>query len=227
MLLPKFREKTGIDVLVVATGSGQAMELGRRGDADLLLTHTPAAEEEFVTEGWGTDRRPVMYNDFVLVGPKDDPAGVKGLSSIADSFTRIGDKQWHFISRGDESGTQQKEREIWKRAEREPEGEWYIRAGVGMANALRMAQEKQAYTLSDRGTFLSLKKELDLEILSQREPILDNHYAVLVVNREKHPHVNTEGARQLVQFLTDPTTKAAIADFGVDKYGEPLFHPAK
>jgi tungstate transport system substrate-binding protein len=227
MLLPKFREKTGVDVRVVAVGSGQAMELGRRGDADVLLTHTPAAEEKFVADGWGTDRRPVMYNDFVLVGPIADSAGVKGLASIAESVAQLAEKQAAFVSRGDESGTHQKEREIWKLANLEPQGEWYIRAGVGMANALRMAQERQAYVLSDRGTYLSLKKELDLEILSEREPVLENHYSVMAVNREKHPHVNAEGARQFVEFMTDPTTKDLIADFGVEKYGEPLFYPAK
>jgi tungstate transport system substrate-binding protein len=226
-LVPKFRENAGIDVRVVAVGSGQAMELGRRGDADVLLTHSPAAEEKFVAEGWGTDRRPVMYNDFVLVGPKSDPAQVKGLTSIAESFARLAEKQAPFVSRGDESGTHQKEREIWKLAEREPDGEWYIRAGVGMANALRMAQERQAYVLSDRGTYLSLKKELDLEILSEREPVLENHYSVMAVSREKHPHVNDEGARKFVEFMTDATTKDSIAEFGVETYGEPLFYPAR
>jgi tungstate transport system substrate-binding protein len=227
VLVPKFREKTGIDVRVVAVGSGQAMELGRRGDAEVLLTHAPAAEEKFIADGFGTDRRPLMHNDFVLLGPKADPAEVKGLTSIAESFARLAETQVQFVSRGDESGTHTKEREIWKRANLEPQGEWYIRAGVGMANALRMAQERQAYVLSDRGTFLSLKNELELEVLSEREPVLENHYSIMTVSRDKHSHVNTDGATKFVDFLTEPATKEVIAEFGVEKYGEPLFYPAK
>ena len=227
VLVPKFREQTGIEVRIVAVGSGQAMELGRRGDADVLLTHAPAAEEKFMAEGWAVDRRPVMHNDFVLVGPESDPAMVKGMTSIAESLGRIEKQQSPFVSRGDESGTHQKEKEIWKLVGREPEGEWYIHAGAGMAQALRMAQEKQTYVLSDRGTFLALQKELELEILSEREPVLENHYSVMVTSAEKHPHVNVAAARQFADFLIDPATKQLIADFGVDKYGEPLFLPAE
>ena len=227
VLIPKFREKTGIEVRVVAVGSGQALELGRRGDADVLLTHAPAAEQEFMDEGWGEDRRPVMYNDFILVGPKTGPAMVKGQSSITEAFNRIAGQEAPFVSRGDESGTHQKEKEVWQKAGRDPQGDWYIHAGAGMAQVLRMAHEKQAYTLADRGTFLALQKELELVNLSKREPLLQNDYAVMTTSIKKHPHVNAAAARQFADFLTDPTTKKLIAEFGVDKFGEPLFFPKK
>ena len=183
-LIPMFREQTGVDVHVVAVGSGQALELGRRGDADVLLTHAPAAEQEFMDEGWGAEQRAVMYNDFVLVGPKPDPAGVSGQTSIVESFTRIADQAAPFVSRGDDSGTHQKEKEIWQKAGRDPKGDWYIRAGAGMSQALRMADEKQAYTLSDRATFLTLQNELDLAIQVQRDPMMQNNYAILLVTRK-------------------------------------------
>ena len=225
VLVPKFRENTGIEVRVVAVGSGQALELGRRGDADVLVTHAPAAEQKFMGEGWGQDRRPVMHNDFVLVGPKSDPATINRQMSITESFTRIAQHEALFVSRGDDSGTHQKEQEIWKQAGCEPHGDWYIRAGAGMAEVLRIAQEKQAYALADRGTFMALQKELNLKILSEGDPFLKNGYAVIVVSMKKHPHVNTEAAQQFADFLTDPTTKKLIAEFGVETFGEPLFHP--
>jgi tungstate transport system substrate-binding protein len=227
VLLPKFREQTGIEVKVVAVGSGQALELGRRGDADMLLTHAPAAEEKFMEQGWGKERRPVMHNDFVLVGPKSDPATVKKQKSIAEAFSRIADGKAVFVSRGDESGTHHKEKEVWKKAGREPEGECYVRAGAGMAQVLRMAHEKKAYTLTDRGTFLVLRKELQLVVVSEGDPLLKNRYAVIVVNPEKHPHVNASAAMQFADFLTSPNSKKLIAEFGVDRFGEPLFFTAE
>jgi tungstate transport system substrate-binding protein len=226
-LIPKFREQTGIDVHVVAVGSGQALELGRRGDADVLLTHAPAAEQKFMDEGWAAERRAVMYNDFVLVGPKSDPAGISGQASIVESFARIADQAAPFVSRGDDSGTHQKEKEIWQKASRDPNGDWYIRAGTGMSQALRMADEKQAYTLSDRATFLTLQKELELQILVQRDPMMQNNYAVLIVSPEKHPHIKSQGARKFADFLTSPATQKFISEFGVAKFGEPLFFPKK
>ena len=227
VLIPRFREQTGIEVHVVAVGTGQALELGRRGDADVLLTHTPAAEQKYMDEGWGQERRPVMYNDFILVGPKANPAMVKGQTSIMEAFTRIAQQQAPFVSRGDVSGTHVKELDVWKQAGREPQGDWYIGSGAGMAAVLRIAQEKQAYALADRGTFLALGKELDLIILSEGDPFLKNSYAVIVTSAKKHPHVNAEAARRFVDFLIDPTTKELIAEFGVDKFGEPLFLPEK
>jgi tungstate transport system substrate-binding protein len=225
VLVPEFRAQTEIDVHVVAVGSGQALELGRRGDADVLLTHAPAAEQKLMDEGWGAERRPLMYNDFVLVGPESDPAGIRGQTSIVESFSRIANQSASFVSRGDDSGTHQKEIQIWQTAGRDPTGDWYIRAGTGMAQALRMADEKQAYTLSDRATFLTLQKELQLQILIQRDPILRNDYAVLVVSKEKHPHIKSQAARQFADFLTSPATQKLIGEFGLAKFGEPLFFP--
>jgi tungstate transport system substrate-binding protein len=226
-LIPRFRDETGVDVRVVAVGSGQALELGRRGDADVLLTHAPAAELTFMEDGWGEERRLVMHNDFVLVGPAPDPAKVKGQASITEAFSRIADEVAPFVSRGDESGTHQKEKEIWKKAGQDPQGAWYIQAGTGMAQALRMANEKQAYTLADRATFLTLRNELELVILTERDPLLQNDYAVLVVSSTKHPHVKVEAARQFADFWTSRATKRMIAEFGLAEFGEPLFVPVK
>src|SRR5262245_18041488 len=161
VLVPLFREQTGIEVKVVAVGTGQALELARRGDADVLLAHDPTSEQRFMDEGFGLQRRQVMYNDFVLVGPAADPAGVKG-QSITEAFSRVARRGAAFVPRGDESGTHQKEREIWRQANVEPKGDWYIRAGAGMGQVLRMAGEKGAYTLSDRGTYLAQRNGLDL-----------------------------------------------------------------
>src|SRR5262249_11280004 len=158
-------QQTGVEVKVVAVGTGQALQLGRRGDADVLLVHDPAAEGKFMADGCGSLRREVMYNDFVLVGPPADPAQVHGAASAAEAFTRIARQASPFGSRGDESGTHQKEREIWRRARLEPQGDWYVRAGAGMGPVLRMASEKRAYTLSDRGTFLALRQDLELAVL--------------------------------------------------------------
>ncbi len=227
VLVPKFREETGIEVKVVAVGSGQALELGRRGDADVLLTHAPAAEQKFMDEGWGQDRRPVMYNDFVLVAPVSDAARVIGQKSVTEAFIRIANQKIAFVSRGDESGTHQKEREIWKQAGREPGSDWYIHAGAGMAQVLRIANEKKAYTLVDRGTFLALRKELELTIVAEGDPLLQNRYAIIITSADKHPKVNVAAAKQFVDFLTSSKTKKLIAEFGVDKFGEPLFFPEK
>jgi tungstate transport system substrate-binding protein len=227
VLVPEFRQQSGIDVRVVAVGSGQALELGRRGDADVLLTHAPAAEKRFMDEGWGELRRPVMHNDFVLVGAESDQAGVRVRMSIVECFTRIADHEAPFVSRGDDSGTHQKEKEIWEKSGRKPDGDWYVEAGAGMAQALRMANEKHAYTLADRATFLTLRDELDLVVLAERDPLLQNDYAVLIVSREKHPHVKADAAHQFVEFLTSAATQELIAEFGVAKFGQPLFFPAK
>jgi tungstate transport system substrate-binding protein len=224
-LLPDFRQQTGIEVKVVAVGTGQALELGRRGDADVLLTHAPTAEEKFMGEGFGSERHPVMYNDFVVAGPKTDPAGVRGKPSAVEAFRQIAQTESLFVSRGDESGTHQKEREVWAKAGVEPQGTWYIRSGTGMAQALRMAKEKQAYVLTDRGTFVALRKELELEALVQGDALLRNRYAVIVVNPEKHPHVRHDAARQFAEFLLAPEVQRKIGDFGKDKYGEALFFP--
>jgi tungstate transport system substrate-binding protein len=220
-----FRDRTGIPVKIVAVGTGQALELGRRGDADVLLVHDPEAEERFLAEGHGSERRPIMYNDFVLVGPEQDPAGVRGETSISRAFAALQRTGSPFVSRGDESGTHQKEKRVWKQANLEPRGDWYIRAGAGMGQVLRMASEKLAYTLTDRGTFLAQGKALGLMILSQGDPMLKNQYSVLLLNPEIHPAVHHQAARQFADFLASVEAQRAIAEFGRDRFGEPLFFP--
>jgi tungstate transport system substrate-binding protein len=224
VLVPMFRGRTGIDVDVVAVGTGQALELGRRGDADVLLVHDRAGEDRFMAEGHGDLRRDVMYNDFVLVGPAADPGGLKDMPSIRAAFARIADRKLPFISRGDDSGTHRKERAIWRRAMVEPRGDWYIRAGAGMGQVLRMADQERALTLSDRATFLAMGRGLDLAILSEGDPLLRNPYGVIAVSPTKHPHVRHEAARQFVVFLLSPEARGAIARFGIERHGQPLFH---
>lgn len=225
VLVPEFEDETGIEVKVVAVGSGQAIEMGRRGDADVLLTHAPEAEERFVLEDYGNERRLVMHNNFVLVGPRSDPANVSAEKAVAAAFARIAQTEAAFVSRGDESGTHMKEKSIWKRSGTEPEGTWYASVGSGMAQTLRVASEKGAYTLSDWGTFLSQRKRLDLHVLSGGDPLLCNQYAVIVVNSAKHAHVKTELAERFADYLMAPETQAMIRNFGLTEYGEPLFYP--
>ena len=223
VLIPMFETETGIKVKVIAVGSGQALELGRRGDADVLLTHAPDAERQFVAEGYGEERRLVMYNDFVLVGPQDDPAQAKDETSIVDAFRQIARTEAPFVSRGDESGTHVKEKSIWKQVELQPKGVWYIQSGGGMAEALRIAGQKRAYTLTDRGTFLAQRNGLDLTILSEGDPLLQNPYSVIVVSAEKHPHVRNGMARRFAEFLFSPQAQKAISEFGGERFGQPLF----
>jgi tungstate transport system substrate-binding protein len=225
MLVPKFKAETGIEVKVIAVGSGQALELGRRGDADILLVHDPAGEQRFMATGQGSRRAALMANDFVLVGPANDPANVKGASSIAEAFQRIAQTKSSFVSRGDESGTHHKERIIWKQAGIEPAGDWYIRAGTGMGQVLRMASQKHAYTLSDRGTFLAQKQGLELAVLREGDAILENPYSIILVNPANHPGVHAQPAERFADFLLSPAVQKAIGEFGVDHLGQPLFQP--
>jgi tungstate transport system substrate-binding protein len=224
-LLPAFTSTSGIRVNVIAVGSGQAMELGRRGDADILLTHSPAAEEEFMAQGWGASRRRVMHNEFVLLGPPDDPADIESATTAAEAFRAIAGKQAPFVSRGDESGTHQRERQIWKKAAAEQDGAWYVNAGAGMAQALRMANEMRAYVLSDRATFLALRSDLELTMLLEGDPQLRNEYSVITVNPTRHPHVHRTHAERLREFLLSEQGRQIIGQFGVEKYGERLFVP--
>jgi tungstate transport system substrate-binding protein len=224
-LVPMFERRSGIDVKVVAVGSGQALQLGRRGDADVILAHSPRAEAQFMAEGHGESRRPVMHNDFVLVGPPSDPANVQGSTTIAGAFAAIAEHGSPFISRGDESGTHQKESQIWADAGIEPRGDWYVKAGAGMGQALRMADQMRAYTLSDRATFLAERGSLELAIVSQGDPALRNHYHVIVVSPRAHPGVHAKEAGQFAEFLLSDEAREAIATFGVDRHGEPLFVP--
>jgi tungstate transport system substrate-binding protein len=223
VLVPRFRRETGIEVKVVAVGTGQALELGRRGDADVLLAHDPDAEAKFVAAGFGLGRRPVMWNDFVLVGPPADPAGVKGQASAAAALARIARARAAFVSRADESGTHAREKAVWRRAGVEPQGDWYLRAGAGMAQVLRVASEKRAYALTDRGTFLAQRRGLDLAVLLEGDPLLVNPYSVILVNPAKHAHIRQEAARRFADFLLAAETQKVIADFGKDRFGQPLF----
>jgi len=225
-LLPAFKEETGIQVGVVAVGTGQALEMGRNGDADVLLVHAPAQEEAFVAEGHGVDRRAVMYNDFVIVGPEEDPAGIVGTANAAAAFARIAEARAPFVSRGDDSGTHMKEKAVWEAVGVVPEGEWYISAGQGMGGVLTMAEELGAYTLTDRGTYLSRMAEgYSLPILVEGDPLLFNPYHVMAVNPETHPGVDYAAARRFIEWLTSLETQARIAAFTHAGTGHPLFTP--
>ncbi len=226
-LLPAFTAQTGIQVKVVAVGSGQALALGRRGDADVLLTHAPKGEEEFMAGGWGEVREVVMFNDFVIVGPRDDPADVRAATSAADALRRIAHAGALFVSRGDDSGTHRKELALWQAAGVETSGDWYRKAGAGMAQGLRMASELNAYTLSDRSTYLFQRSHLMSVILYEGDPDLLNQYSVIVVSARRHPGVNRAGALRFVQFLLAPDTQRMIARYGVDRFGQPLFQPVR
>lgn len=226
-ILPAFTAKTGIDVRVVAVGTGQALGNARRGDGDVVLVHSPADEIRFYDEGWGILYCRVMYNDFVIVGPHDDPAGIRGLEDAAEALRRIAAAGAPFVSRGDRSGTHRKELELWRAAGLDPAGErapWYLESGAGMGETLNIAAGRGAYTLTDRGTWLSFANRGDLEVLVEGDPRLFNPYGVMVVNPERHPHVHFEEARAFRDWLVSPEGQRAIASFRV--HGERLFHPA-
>jgi tungstate transport system substrate-binding protein len=225
-LIPLFEKKTGYMVKTIAVGSGQAMAMGTKGEADVLLVHSPAAEEKFMANGMGINRKLIMHNDFVVVGPANDPARVKGSKVTTDAFKKIAAAQALFLSRGDNSGTNAKEKAIWKAAGINPEGEkWYQQTGLGMGQTLNIAAEKKGYTLTDRGTYLSLKKNLNLDIVSEGDAILLNIYHCIEVNPAKWPKVNIAGAKAFNDFMVAKETQAIIKTFGVDKYGAPLFFP--
>ena len=225
-ILPDFERKTGYKVSVLAVGTGQALALGAAGDADVLLVHAREREDQFVAEGNAPFRRDVMYNDFVIIGPADDPAGIRGMDSVVAAFARIAAAQARFISRGDDSGTHIKEQKIWKRAGIEPAGDWYQSAGQGMGAVLNIANEQQAYTMSDRGTYLArLAEGLDLEIMIEEDPPLFNPYGVLPVNPELAEGVNVEGALAFVDWITGEDAQKLIGEYGIETYGKPLFFP--
>lgn len=228
VLGPLFQQKTGYFLKPISVGTGQALAYGERGEADVLLVHAPSAEKPLVEKGVCINRRLVMHNDFVLVGPPGDPAGVKkvgsGKGSAAKALKAIASKGALFISRGDDSGTHKKELSIWKEAATDPKGKkWYQETGSGMGATLNVASEKSGYTLTDRGTYLAQKKNLKLEIVLEGDPILLNIYHVMQVNPEKFPKVHAEGAKAFVDFLLSPEIQKLISEFGVDKYGAPLF----
>jgi tungstate transport system substrate-binding protein len=228
LLVPLFEEQTGYSVKVIAVGTGQALEMGQQGNADVLLVHAPASEKTFMADGYGTDRFLVMHNDFIIVGPDSDPAGIKGGMVAADALTRIYETGSPFISRGDKSGTHSKELALWKAAGLDPAMEkpaWYSESGQGMGATLTIASEKEAYTITDRATYLATKANLELELLVEKDNILLNVYHVMTVNADKWPKVNYLGAISVAQWLIEPSTQELIAEFGVDEYGEPLFIP--
>lgn len=225
VLVPDFEKKTGYTVKVIAVGTGAALVMGEKGDADVLLVHAPAAEEKLVQSGDAVDRRLVMHNDFILVGPKNDPAQVKGVAKIADVFAKIAQAKSLFVSRGDNSGTHQKELEIWTAAGLKPEGSWYQQTGQGMGATLKIASEKGAYTLTDRATYLAAKAGLSLDILAEGDTNLYNIYHVMVVNPQKHPKVNSVGGTDFADYLVAAETQKTIGQFGKDKFGQPLFFP--
>lgn len=225
VLLPKFERQAGIKVNVIAVGSGQALELGRRGDADVLLTHSPEAEEKFMADEFGSERYAVMHNDFVIVGPTTDAAEIKGTASAADALRRIANKKALYVSRGDESGTHQKEKSLWADAGIKPQGWWYISVGTGMAQAIRIADEKRAYLLTDRATFLTTGNQVSLEILVEGDPKLKNPYSIIVISQRKHPHLNQVAAQKLAQFFVSHEGQTEIAKFVVERFKQPIFFP--
>jgi tungstate transport system substrate-binding protein len=225
-ILPLFKQKTGIDVKVISQGTGQALDTGRRGDADVVFVHAKAQEEKFVAEGFGVARHPVMYNDFILVGPKSNPAGIKGSRDIAAALKTIRDKQVPFVSRGDKSGTHSAELNLWKLANIDiarDKGTWYREIGQGMGAALNTASSMNGYVLSDRGTWISFKNPGDLEIAVEGDKRLFNQYGIILVNPARHPHVKKELGQKFIDWVLSPEGQKAIADYKIN--GQQLFFP--
>jgi tungstate transport system substrate-binding protein len=225
-LLPIFEKKTGINVKVVSQGTGQALDTGRRGDSDVVFVHAKAQEDKFVAEGYGVKRYPVMYNDFVLIGPKSDPAGVKGSKDITDALKKIEAKEAPFISRGDKSGTHSAELNLWKAAGidiAKEKDDWYKEIGQGMGAALNTASAANAYVLSDRATWINFKNRGDLQVVVEGDERLFNQYGVILVNPEKHKHVKKEAGQAFIDWLVSPEGQKAIADYKIN--GQQLFFP--
>jgi len=222
-LLPEFEKASGYRVHVIAVGTGKALRMGRDGDVDLVLVHSREAEREFVRDGAGERRFSIMYNDFVLLGPYEDPAGVRHAKSADQAFRKLGEGKALFISRGDDSGTHKKEQFLWKSAGLKPDSSWYREAGQGMGKVLQMANELGAYTLADRGTWLAYRDKLDLRVVHEGDPLLFNPYGIIAVNPRRHPHVNHAGALSLIRWLTGSEGQQRIAAFTID--GEQLFIP--
>lgn len=223
-LLPPFEKKFGVRVDVVSVGTGKAIRLAEKGDADIILVHARKAENKFVREGYGVNRRDVMYNDFIILGPESDPAGIKGTKDATEALQKIAESESSFVSRGDDSGTNKKELSIWNQAGIKPEGRWYVETGQGMGASLNIANEKQAYILADRGTYLAYKGKLDLEIVTEGDPVLYNPYGIIPVNPGFHSHVNYQLAMALVGYITSQQGQNTINNYV--KYGKKLFKPS-
>lgn len=225
-ILPDFEETSGISVDVVAVGTGAALQKGRDGEADVLLVHALASEKEFVAEGHGRERFDVMYNDFVIVGPASDPAELNVFSrNVVKAYQQLATSGQSFISRGDDSGTHKKELSLWVEAELVPQGDWYLEVGKGMGDTLVMADELEAYTMTDRATYLSMQDNLALEIIVEGDALLFNQYGVIPVNPEKSELINNDAAETFITWLLSDTTQEAIGEFGVEEFGQPLFVP--
>jgi tungstate transport system substrate-binding protein len=221
-LHPRFESIYDAKVQVIAVGTGKALRLAENGDVDIVFVHAPAAEMKFVNNSFGINRTAVMHNDFILLGSKNDPANIKSANTLMAAMSKIAAAKSEFISRGDDSGTHKKEKYLWEKSKTEPKGDWYLSAGQGMGNVLIIAFEKQAYTLSDRGTYLAYKQKIDLEILREGDDVLLNPYHVILVNPEKHPHVNVELATKYIQFITGKEGQKIINDYRIDD--EKLFY---
>ncbi len=222
-LLPLFKQRTGIEVQTIAVGTGKALRMGREGDVDVVMVHARPAELKFVEEGYGVDRSEFMYNDFVLVGPQQDPAGITGSKDVTEALKKIAASESLFVSRGDDSGTHKKERTLWKAANMTPKGSWYREAGQGMGKVLQMASELQAYTLTDRGTWLAYQGRLDLKLLSEGDSRLRNPYGIIAVNPKKYPDIHYAGARALIDWVSSEEGQQRIRDYKVN--GKQLFIP--
>lgn len=226
-ILPYFENETGIVVKVIAVGTGKALQMGVDGEADVLLVHAKASEEKFVSDGDGIERFDVMYNDFVLVGPKSDhnTREFSEMKTLETVLMYINDNQLTFLSRGDDSGTNKKEMSLWHNIAIEPDGDWYLSAGKGMGDVLVMTSELQAYTLTDRATYLSMQDKLDLEIVFQTDPALINYYGVIAVNPDKNNQINSKGADLFIEWLLSDSTQKKIENYGIEEFGQPLFFP--
>lgn len=225
-LLPEFEEHFEMEIQIIAVGTGQALQLGEDGNVDVLLVHAPSLEQAYMDDDHGIRREPVMYNDFVIVGPADDPAGVAGMDDAAEAFEAIAEAEATFVSRGDDSGTHTKEKALWEAADISTEGEWYVSAGQGMGAVLQMAEELEAYTLTDRATYLALTLTgLELELLVEGDPDFFNPYHVIVVNPAKSENIAVEAAQAFTEWLISVETQEFIGQFGLDEFGSPLFIP--
>ena len=225
VLVPIFEKQSAYPVKTVSVGTGQALALGAKGDADVVLVHAPSLERKYVADGKLRNRRLVMYNDFIIIGPKDDPAKIRSMKSATAALQAIADAKAHFVSRGDKSGTHTLERALWKKVGIEPKGSWYIEAGQGMGATLGIANERHAYTISDRGTYLAFKKRVTLPVLLEGDRVLLNIYSVLEVNPSNGPRVNSAGGQAFANFMVAPETQKVIKAFGAKKFGQPLFVP--